>query len=100
MSSLVLFDKMNKEKERNIEELKEYYRSSHIEGILSKQSEIECEHLINSQNQQNSSDPVFLLIKKKKWSSLNSIEQVELKKADQTIKSADEIIDEAELFFK
>ena len=93
MSSLVLFDKMNKEKERNIEELKEYYRSSH-------KSEIECENLINSENQQNSLDQVFLLTKKKKRSSINSIEQVELKKADKTIKSADEIIGEAELFFK
>ena len=65
-----------------------------------KMKEDDCKKLIDSQNPNKNSEPVYLLIKTKKWSSIYTIRIVEIVNEQLSIKTADQIIEEANIFFQ
>jgi hypothetical protein len=97
---LKLFDNYNKEIKTTCERLKKFY------GIAINMKEDDYKKLIDSQNHQENSDPVYLLIKTKKWTSIQKmvIKKVEIVYKDSNrqikIKTADQIIEEAKKFFQ
>jgi hypothetical protein len=94
VTNLKLFDKDNKRLAKKCETLKKYYEKA------INMKEDDCIQLIDSQNQQKNSDPVYLLIKTKKWSSIYTIRIVEIVNEQLQIKTADQIIEEANIFFQ
>ncbi len=100
MKPLKLFDKDNKRFAENCETLKKFYEKA------INMKEDDCIQLIDSQNHQENSDPVYLLIKTKKWTSIQKIviKKVEIVYKDSNgqikTKTADQIIAEANIFFQ
>jgi hypothetical protein len=91
---LKLFDKDKKEIDTTCKRLENFYEKA------IKMKEDDCRKLIDSQNPNINSEPVYLLIKTKKWSSIYTIRMVEIVNEQLQIKTADQIIKEANIFFQ